>query len=365
MATLKVENLTKKFSSIAAVDNVSFEVGEGDFLSLIGPSGCGKTTTLRCIAGLEKPDCGRILLGNKKLTSTGEGIFIPPYKRNFGMVFQSYAVWPHMTTFDNVSYPLRIEKKYNKKEIEEKTNHVIKMVKLDGLQKRYPAQLSGGQQQRVSLARALVMEPDVLLYDEPLSNLDAKLREQMRYDLLELHSRLQIPALYVTHDQAEAMVLSKRIIVMNHGKFIQIGGPHEIYNRPVNRFVSDFIGLTNFIKGTLIEVCDDKKALALTSMGKFRCSISKLLDTRVDREVLISVRPEKIQISASEFDETVNTFRGYVKNSVFVGPYHDIFFESGCVTLRLQVNGFVEVERGREVYIKVSPDDCTLIEDEL
>lgn len=364
MATLKVENLIKKFASVAAVDNVSFEVDEGDFLSLIGPSGCGKTTTLRCIAGLEKPDGGRILLGDKILTSLDEGIFIPPYHRNFGMVFQSYAVWPHMTTFENVSYPLNLEKKYSKKEIEEKTNQVLKMVKLDGLQKRYPVQLSGGQQQRVSLARALVMEPDVLLYDEPLSNLDAKLREQMRYDLLELHSRLKIPALYVTHDQAEAMVLSKRIIVMNHGKFMQVGGPNEIYNRPVNRFVSDFIGLTNFIKGTLMEVYNDREALVLTGMGKLRCSISKLVDPKVDREVLISVRPEKIHISANEYSDKVNTFKGYVRNSVFVGPYHDIFFESCCVTLRLQVNEFSEVEKGREVYVKVSPADCMLIEDE-
>ena len=362
MATLKVENLTKKFSSVVAVDNVSFEVGEGDFLSLIGPSGCGKTTTLRCIAGLEKLDGGRVLLGDKKLTSMEEGIFIPPYKRNFGMVFQSYAVWPHMTTFDNVSYPLKMEKIYNKKEIEEKTNLVIKMVKLDGLQKRYPAQLSGGQQQRVSLARALVMEPEVLLYDEPLSNLDAKLREQMRYDILELHSRLKIPALYVTHDQAEAMVLSKRIVVMHHGKFMQVGAPQDIYNRPTNRFVSDFIGLTNFIKGTLKEVYDNKEALVETTMGKFRCSISKLLDTKADREVLISVRPEKIQTSKNEFSETVNTFKGRVKNSVFVGPYYDIFFESGDENLRIQENEFIDIEKSREVYIKASPSDCMLIE---
>ena len=362
MATLKVENLTKKFSSVVAVDNVSFEVGEGDFLSLIGPSGCGKTSTLRCIAGLEKPDSGRVLLGDKKLTSMEEGIFIPPYKRNFGMVFQSYAVWPHMTTFDNVSYPLKMEKKYNKKEIEEKTNQVIKMVKLDGLQKRYPAQLSGGQQQRVSLARALVMEPEVLLYDEPLSNLDAKLREQMRYDLLELHSRLNIPALYVTHDQAEAMVLSKRIIVMNQGKFVQVGVPNEIYNRPINRFVSDFIGLTNFIKGSLKEVYEGREALVETNMGNFRCSISKLLDTKVDREVLISVRPEKIQTRTSKFSETVNVFKGNVKNSVFVGPYYDIFFESGDVSLRIQENEFVDIENGQEIYIQASPSDCMVIE---
>jgi len=362
MATLKVENLTKKFSSVVAVDNVSFEVGEGDFLSLIGPSGCGKTTTLRCIAGLEKPDGGRVLLGEKKLTSMEEGIFVPPYKRNFGMVFQSYAVWPHMTTFDNVSYPLKMEKKYNKKEIEERTNQVVKLVKLDGLQKRYPAQLSGGQQQRVSLARALVMEPEVLLYDEPLSNLDAKLREQMRYDLLELHSRLKIPALYVTHDQAEAMVLSKRIIVMNQGKFMQVGVPNEIYNRPENRFVSDFIGLTNFIKGKLKQVYGEREALVETNMGEFRCSISKLLDTKVNREVLISVRPEKIRTSASEFSEAVNMFKGKVKNSIFVGPYYDIFFESGDVTLRIQENEFADIESGREVYIKTSPSDCMLIE---
>ncbi len=232
MAGLVVERLVKKYGDVAAVNDVSFTVGPGEFISLLGPSGCGKTTTLRCIAGFEQPDRGRITVDGQAVTDPDRNVFVPPNRRHFGMVFQSYAIWPHMTVMDNVGYPLKVQRKHSRVEIASRVRDKLRTVGLDGYEARYPSQLSGGQQQRVALARALVMEPKVLLFDEPLSNLDAKLRERMRFELIEIQSSLGIPAVYVTHDQAEAMVMSSKVIVMEEGRIAQEGDPETIYTHP-------------------------------------------------------------------------------------------------------------------------------------
>ena len=240
MSLLTLENIRKTFDSFVAVENFSLQAQHGEFVSLLGPSGCGKTTTLRMIAGLEKPDSGTITLGETVFADLANGTFLPPEKRNIGMVFQSYAIWPHKNVFENVAYPLKI-KKLPKAEIRERVQRTLALVKLDGLAQRMPNQLSGGQQQRVALARGLVREPSILLLDEPLSNLDAKLRLNMRDEIKELSKRIGVTMIYVTHDQAEAMALSDRVVVMNDGHILQVGTPTEVRNNPADDFVRDFI----------------------------------------------------------------------------------------------------------------------------
>jgi len=252
-SVIEVRHLTKRFvkgSAAAAVNDVSFTVGK-EVVSLFGPSGCGKTTTLRCIAGLERPDSGEIIIGGRVMTSPERGIFVPPEKRDIGLVFQSYALWPHMRVFDNVAYALKV--RHEKKDlITQRVSKALEMVGLRGYERRYPAQLSGGQQQRVALARSLVYEPKVLLLDEPLSNLDAKIRERTRIELKGLLSKIGIASVYVTHDQEEAFLLSDKIVVMNEGRIMQIDAPFNIYHSPANEFVASFIGRSNMVDGVVI-----------------------------------------------------------------------------------------------------------------
>src|SRR5574340_746495 len=268
---LKLENLYKEFKSeeteVRAVNQISFDVPVGKFFTLLGPSGCGKTTCLRCIAGLERPGAGRIFIDGE-LVSGGD-YFTPPDKRNIGMVFQSYAIWPHMEVFSNVAFPLRVVKAgLAKREIEEKVRHALHTVELDGLEKRSATKLSGGQQQRLALARALVRKPKLLLLDEPLSNLDAALREHMRVELRQLQQRLGITTVYVTHDQLEALALSDMIAVMKDGHIVQEGRPREIYGSPASGFVAGFIGNTNWLEGKVVEVEPGGKAVTVeTNVG--------------------------------------------------------------------------------------------------
>src|SRR5438552_818905 len=256
-AMLSVKELYTEYASdrgppVRAAQNVSFEVPEGKLFTLLGPSGCGKSTTLRSIAGLELPRSGEISVSSLVAYSGSKGVFIPANRRGFGMVFQSYAIWPHMDVFRNAAFPLMVgRKKYTRSQIEEKVMRVLKAVGLDHLAEREATKLSGGQQQRLALARALVMEPALLLLDEPLSNLDAKLRERMRFELKRLQRELKITTVYVTHDQSEALALSHQIAVMNEGRIQQIGKPRDVYERPANQFVADFVGNTNFIEGTV------------------------------------------------------------------------------------------------------------------
>jgi iron(III) transport system ATP-binding protein len=253
---LSIENLQKVFKAsggtdVRAVDGVSISIASGSILTLLGPSGCGKTTTLRCLAGLERPDAGRIVIGDTTVFDSAKGIFVPPSDRGIGMVFQSYAIWPHMSVFENVAFPLRVarNRKYSAAEIKDKVARALEMVRLGGFERRSATQLSGGQQQRLALARGLVHEPKILLLDEPLSNLDAKLREQMRFELKRLQRSLRVTTVYVTHDQAEALALSDEIAVFNQGRIVQRGNPHDIYSHPTSRFVADFIGSANFLTG--------------------------------------------------------------------------------------------------------------------
>src|SRR5581483_5077821 len=241
---------------VKAAQNVTFDVPEGKLFTLLGPSGCGKTTTLRSIAGLERPVSGEIEVDGRVVYSSSKGIFVAPNKRNFGMVFQTYAIWPHMNVFQNVAFPLEV-RKMAKLEIRERVMRVLTAVQLAHLVDREATKLSGGQQQRLALARALVMEPQLLLLDEPLSNLDAKLREKMRFELKRLQRELKLTTVYVTHDQGEALALSHEIAVMNEGRVVQIGTPRQIYEQPQDRFVADFVGTTNFIGGTVSTVDGD------------------------------------------------------------------------------------------------------------
>jgi len=309
---IQLQDIVKRFGTLEAVSHISLEIRDGELFTLLGPSGCGKTTILRLIGGFHKPDNGEIYFDGKAVTS------IPPYERNIGMVFQNYALWPHMTIFNNIAYGLKL-KKLSRLEINEKISRVLKLVNLLGLEKRYPGQLSGGQQQRVALARALVLNPNVLLLDEPLSNLDAKIRVQVRAEIRKLQKELAITTIYVTHDQEEALTLSDRIAVINLGKLQQIGTPRDLYERPENPFVADFIGINNLVPGDVHEVnATEEWMKAQTKIGPLFC----LCDERFkpgDR-CMISVRPETASISQSEDTQKgLNCIGGTVSFAYYIG----------------------------------------------
>lgn len=291
--SLSLENVIKKFpqregnGEFTAVDNVSLAINQGEFVTLLGPSGCGKTTTLRLIAGFESPTTGKVFQDERDITNQ------PPNKRDMAMVFQSYALFPHMSVFDNVAYGLRI-KRLSAKDIQKKVGETLDQMGLGALASRRPNQLSGGQQQRVALARALVMEPNILLFDEPLSNLDAKLRVQMRSEIHRLQRRLNITSIYVTHDQDEAMSLSDRIVVMNAGRIEQMGKPEEIYRYPTTRFVADFIGRANFLE-TLVESVKDRVATVRLLGKPFRVTLHNV-DFKAGEKAIAMMRPEAIRL---------------------------------------------------------------------
>jgi len=355
---IKIENLYKRFGHTVAVDHVNLEIKRGEILTLLGPSGCGKTTTLRCIAGLEKPEGGDVIIDGKPLFSRG---FVPPSQREIGMVFQNYAIWPHLRVFDNVAYGLKIQK-LPRSVIQEKVTEALAAVGLSGMEKRYPGQLSGGQQQRVALARALVRHPKVLLLDEPLSNLDAKLRERMRFEIKSLVRRMHITAVYVTHDQAEAMVISDRIAVMEGGKVVQVGQPEDIYKRPANRFVADFIGTTNFIPGTLSEVHRETKTAYLqTDFGRIRCTLSDSFQDFAAQTVQASIRPEEIEVLQSASSDRENVLKGTIAYRAYLGNFLYIFVTIDNTMLRVQVPYDLKKQEGEEVILYVNPEKCMIL----
>ena len=359
MLSLTIEGLSKDFGAAPVVVDLHLKAAEGEMLVLVGPSGCGKTTTLRCIAGLESPSAGRIIIGTRVVTAPAEGVNIPPERREIGMVFQSYAVWPHMTVFNNVAYPLRaIGVPRNK--IPERVMRALKLVQLDHLSERYSSQISGGQQQRVALARSLVGEPKLLLFDEPLSNLDASLRVTMRIEIMELQKRLGFTAVYVTHDQVEAMAIADRIAVMDRGIIRQIGTPRDIYDRPANVFVAGFMGTTNLLEGTV----------AATTGGQILVRTVNGLDVRATRAdgavtgqaVHVSVRPEAAAVTTRAPDASPeNVWPAKVTLSTFLGD---------AIVYRLDVRGQkFEVHApttdvfdvGADVFVTVHPNRCILL----
>lgn len=291
---LELRDVTKRFGEVAAVRCVSFSVEAGEVFTLLGPSGCGKSTTLRLIAGLEQPDEGQILLNGRIIASAREGLFLPPERRNMGMVFQSYAIWPHFTVFENVAFPLRL-RRWPRDRVRARVGETLEVVGLGGLEDRPATMLSGGQQQRVALARALVYSPDILLLDEPLSNLDAKLREHMRLELRSIQRRLGISVLFVTHDQTEAMTLSDHLAVMNGGQFEQVGSPAEVYERPATAFVRDFLGRALVLKGVVRRGGDGVRMELAGEQGRSLCLDDSVLGgLRDGLAVVVACRPEDV-----------------------------------------------------------------------
>ncbi len=362
---IRVENLKKSFKTkeggVEALAGINFEVKQGSFFTLLGPSGCGKTTTLRCVAGLERPDEGEIYIGDRKVFSSKEGIFVPGNKRDIGMVFQSYAIWPHMTVFKNVAYPLKARYR-PREEIQAKVQKALKLVGLEELGDRLAPRLSGGQQQRVALARALVAEPQVLLLDEPLSNLDAKLRNQMRWELKDLQDRLRTTTLYVTHDQVEALAISDEIALMNRGRIIQIGTPQEIYGSPMNEFAADFIGAANIIHGQLIERPDaNGRARVKTPLGELRAT-QKWRQYEVGKEVLIAFRPEEVLISTQgQPAGNDNVLRGEVQGFTYLGESTEFHVVVGEHKIQAKADAGILLKRGASVYLHIPVEDCLLI----
>ena len=352
MAHVELRKLRKLYGKTVAVDGVDLDIGKGEFMTFLGPSGCGKTTTLRMIAGLIEPTEGEISVGGKLLSSPGTKV-VPPEKRNMGMVFQSYAVWPHMTVFENVAFPLRNLKK-SKEEIGKRVRDALELVKLDGLEDRYPSNLSGGQQQRVALARAMAIEPDILLFDEPLSNLDAKLREEMRFELKEIQRRIGVTSIYVTHDQAEAMAISDRIAVMSHGQIKQIGKPREIYDSPEDPFTAEFIGLANFFPGK----ATSEKTVCLA--GRQELEIDGCRELNMGADVILSIRPHNIKIY-KEVNKTRNELQGIVAKGAYLGDKVDYRVRVGDSILRIQTPPGEVFTEGTKVCLHLPAEKISVI----
>jgi iron(III) transport system ATP-binding protein len=358
---LRVERLTRTFvtgdGQVQAVHDVSFDVETGEFFSLLGPSGCGKTTTLRCIAGLEVPDSGEIWIDDKLVFSSKRGVMVPVHEREIGMVFQSYAVWPHMNVAQNVGYPLvHGRRKLPSGESKKRVKEILRLVQLEDLEARPSSLLSGGQQQRVAVARALVAEPQLLLMDEPLSNLDAKLRVEMRQELRDLFERLKLTALYVTHDQEEALVLSHRIAVMYGGRVVQLGRPMDIYKEPANLFVAGFVGTTNLLEGRITRNDNaGEPGCAETAMGELRCSVPQQV-SQGDR-VSLMFRPEAVSIHTVANGPRSNVCPGQVRAVVFTGNRIEYDIDVGQYHVRADTNPYVApLEKGQSVWLEIPSD---------
>src|SRR4051812_7405250 len=363
VTALYTEYPNERGEVVKAAQNVSFDVPQGKLFTLLGPSGCGKTTTLRSIAGLERPQSGEITVDGRVVYSSEKHTFVAPNKRNFGMVFQSYAIWPHMTVFENAAFPLQVRNgKLSRKQIEEKVTRVLNTVALDQLADREATKLSGGQQQRLALARALAMEPQLLLLDEPLSNLDAKLRERMRFELKRLQRELRLTTVYVTHDQSEALALSHEIAVMNEGQIVQMGSPRDIYERPQNRFVADFVGSANFLDATVSARAEQPDSYHVqTAVGLLECRAVEQL--REGDRVVISVRPEDVHASA-ERSGGANVLEGTVDAKIFLGECLEFQFKVGDALLLARVHPSFSPTVGTKVHLRIDPEKCIAIPEE-
>ncbi|HXH83099.1 MAG TPA: ABC transporter ATP-binding protein [Candidatus Tectomicrobia bacterium] len=359
MPGVRLRDLTKRYGGVAAVEGLSLDVAPGELVALLGPSGCGKTTTLRLIAGFLRPEAGEVSVGERCLSSPAS--VVPPERRRMAMIFQSYALWPHMTVARNVAYGLRFKPDVPRADRDRRVREMLAVVQLAGFEDRYPGELSGGQQQRVAVARALVVEPEILLLDEPLSNLDANLREEMRFEIRRLHEKFGITTLYVTHDQAEAMVISDRIAVMQQGRVAQVGPPAEVFERPRTRFVADFIGRTNVVAGTAVT----RDVLA---RGAVRLRVGDAV-LKPGAPVAVSIRPHLIELvpPAEVAVADGNALRGLVQRASFLGDsidYHVAIADSDVV-LRVAAPPARRLHAGEAVGLRIDPGACVpLAEDE-
>jgi iron(III) transport system ATP-binding protein len=361
-ASIDVKDLVVRYGTVTAVRGVSFSVAAGEHLTLLGPSGCGKTTTLRAIAGLEKPTAGEIRIDGAVVYASGSRVQIPPERRGLSMVFQSYAIWPHMTVFDNVAYGLRVRRE-SESTISERVGWALGLVQMGELAGRSASKLSGGQQQRVALARAFVFSPSVLLFDEPLSNLDAKLRAEMRIELKELQRQLGITSVYVTHDLEEALAISDRIIVMRNGVIEQIGTPAEIYDLPRNAFVADFVGSANLIRGRRRPELDGHGLIVLeTPGGALIHGVAH--GRRAGHKAVFSARTVHLQLSRERPASAHNVWPARVKSRVFQGDFTQYHLDWDGRRLVLRCVTAEPVAEGTELFLSVDPRHCVLLEEE-
>jgi iron(III) transport system ATP-binding protein len=358
---IHIKSLSKDFFSegkrIKALANVDLTIPANQIFTLLGPSGCGKTTLLRCIVGLETPDSGEIAIGEEIVWSREKNIFVPPEKRGLSMVFQTYAIWPHMNVFDNVAYPLQTRKE-PKEDIKRKVERTLRFVQLEGFENRPATKLSGGQQQRVALARALVAEPKVILFDEPLSNLDAKLREETRKELRSFLTELKITAVYVTHDRIEALSLSDAVAVMKHGRIVEIGTPKKIYFDSDHRFVADFIGRANLIDGKVTAV-EDSYTIIDSGIGTIACQ--KCPDLSPGNAVTLCIRPEFIKLVEGDIGDGRNIFWGRVESLVFVGEAYEGEISITDTRLITRIQPTANVKEGDEIALSFDPDHCFVL----
>jgi iron(III) transport system ATP-binding protein len=357
---VQIDSLEKYFGEdkerVHVLKGVTLNIPEGSLYTFLGPSGCGKTTTLRCVAGLERPDGGKISIAGHTVFASGERVYVPTNKRPIGMVFQSYAIWPHMTVAENVAYPLTIQRR-PKDEVKRRVSDVLKIVGLDGLEDRPAPKLSGGQQQRVAFARALVNEPKVMLLDEPLSNLDAKLRVQMRSEIKALQRRTNITTIFVTHDQAEALAISDQIAVMHGGKLIEVGAPHQLYARPTRRFTATFLGLTNLIDGRIVELHGDAQPGKIQTK-KGLLSFIPAPGLKQDQAAVVSIRPENIPLFKDRPQLSENVLEGKVTEAIFMGDAYQCKVAVGDDILAVHTHPFNSVSPGEKVYLQLDPASC-------
>jgi iron(III) transport system ATP-binding protein len=357
---IAVRNLSKTFTSfggkVEAIDGLSFNVKAGEFYTLLGPSGCGKSTTLRCVAGLERPDKGEITIGSQTVFSNDQ--FIPPNQRPIGMVFQSYAIWPHLTVFQNVAFPLK-QLGVRRAEIRSRVMETLEIVEMASQADRPAPYLSGGQQQRVALARALVSKPAVLLLDEPLSNLDAKLREDLRVEIKELVQRLGITTLYVTHDQAEALAMSDNIAVLWRGQLLQEASPRDLYFKPSHTFVAEFIGQVNFFEGAVVENSGTGIGRVSTVHGEMSCTVPAGMSK--GSQALIALRPENLRLVLAEGQAPLNAIRGRVSKNVFLGDFVDCQVAIQDKIVRAKLPPATNVSEGSDVFLTFDPQSCMVL----
>ena len=358
MSGVRITGLTKRYGDLAAVEDLFLEVAPGELVALLGPSGCGKTTTLRLVAGFLRPEAGEIWVGERCISSPSA--VVPPERRRMAMIFQSYALWPHMTVEQNVGYGLRFKPELARTERDRRVSEMLKVVQLTGLESRYPGELSGGQQQRVAVARALVIEPEILLLDEPLSNLDANLREEMRFEIRRLHEAFGITTLYVTHDQAEAMVISDRVAVLNKGRVAQVGTPEDLFRRPRSRFVAEFIGNTNLIETTATDRCT-----VVRGPLRFRVAAD---DLAPGAHVLVSIRPHEIKLAPGTpiaASPAANMLRATIRRASYLGTAidYEVRVDASDVVLRVTAPVSPRLQAGEAVTLAIDPAACVPVSD--